>query len=175
MTAVWCPINLVANSEEMRGQHGVRETKPSLCQLFFQYPLHGLVLVVMVTTQCPHSFSSSYFSLAASVRKWTTIVPGGVGGWKIKRVFLNDVPYSGKLSREKTFTNWWKIQFSWRNFHRFLTYAVPKNATTLNFAEKTFANSHKFAIVFSLKSFPLYGNHTEHVHVSYGTWHTPNQ
>ena len=55
--------------------------------------------------------------------------------------------------------------FRGRNFHRFLTYAVPKNATTLNFAEKTFANSYKFAIVFSLKSFPLYGNHTEHVYV----------
>ena len=57
-----------------------------------------------------------------------------------------------------------KYNFHGETFTDF-SHAVPKNATTLNFAEKTFANSYKFAIVFSLKSFPLYSNHTEHVHV----------
>ena len=57
--------------------------------------------------------------------------------------------------------------FEGEKFRRFLTFAAPKNAMTPNFAEKTFKNSHKtvkFVKVFSLKSFPLYGNHTEHVH-----------
>ena len=41
-----------------------------------------------------------------------------------------------------------------------LTFAVPKDTMLPNFTEKTFANSHKtakFAKVFSLESFPLYG------------------
>ena len=45
------------------------------------------------------------------------------------------------------------------NCHGLLACAAPKGATTQNFAEKTFANSHKtkkFAKVFSLESFPLY-------------------
>ena len=28
--------------------------------------------------------------------------------------------YSRKLSREKTFANWWKIRFSWKNFADYL-------------------------------------------------------
>ena len=39
-------------------------------------------------------------------------------------------------------------------------FAAPKDATPPDFAGKTFANNHKtvkFSIVFSLKSFPLYG------------------
>ena len=39
------------------------------------------------------------------------------------------------------------------------TFAVPKDASPPNFAEKTFAYSHKtvkFVTVFFLKSFPLY-------------------
>ena len=42
-----------------------------------------------------------------------------------------------------------------------LAFAAPKDATLPNFTEKTVANSHKttkFAKVFSLESFPLYGN-----------------
>ena len=67
--------------------------------------------------------------------------------------------YSGKLSRKKTFVNWWKIQFLRRKLSQILTRAAPKDATSPNFIEKTFANSHKtlkFAQVFSLESFPLY-------------------
>ena len=47
-----------------------------------------------------------------------------------------------------------KYDFYRENFCGLLTCAVPKDATPPNFAEKTFANSHKS---FSLKSFPLYG------------------
>ena len=32
--------------------------------------------------------------------------------WVIEHT--SEIPYSGKLSREKTFANWWKIQFSQR-------------------------------------------------------------
>ena len=57
-------------------------------------------------------------------------------------VFINlKVPYTGKLSREKSFANW-------------------------KFAEKTFAdgpNTSKFVKVFSLESFPL-GNIEGNVH-----------
>ena len=73
---------------------------------------------------------------------------------------LTFIPYSGKLSRVKTFANWWKYNFCGENFRRLLACAAPKVATHPNFAEKTFANSHKtakFMKVFSLESFPLYG------------------
>ena len=64
--------------------------------------------------------------------------------------------YSRKLSRE-----WWKIDFSGEKTFADCSLVSPKqNATCSNFAEKTFANSHKtskFAKVFSLESFPLYG------------------
>ena len=59
---------------------------------------------------------------------------------------LYDDPYSGKL-------------FKGENFCKLLAFAVPKDATPPNFAEKTFMNSHKtakFVKVFFLKSFPLY-------------------
>ena len=41
------------------------------------------------------------------------------------------IPYSGKLSREKTFANWWKYNFRGENFHRLLAFAMPKDATLL--------------------------------------------
>ena len=53
-----------------------------------------------------------------------------------------------------------KYDFRGENFHGLLASAVPKDATPPNFAEKTFTNCHKtakFAKVFSLESFPLYG------------------
>ena len=53
-----------------------------------------------------------------------------------------------------------KCDFRGENFHGLLAFAAPKDATPPNFAEKTFADSHKsakFTKVFSLKSFPLYG------------------
>ena len=33
--------------------------------------------------------------------------------WQISD-YISWLPYSGKLSREKTFANWWTIRFSWR-------------------------------------------------------------
>ena len=39
------------------------------------------------------------------------------------------LPYSGKLSREKTFANWLKYDFRGENFRRLLAFAVPKDAT----------------------------------------------
>jgi len=72
------------------------------------------------------------------------------------------IPYSGKLSREKTM-NWWKILFSQRKFSQIARFCHTKECHVPNFAEKTFANSYKtakFAKVFSLKGFLLYGSTT---------------
>ena len=52
-----------------------------------------------------------------------------------------DLPYSGKLSWEKT--NLWKIQFSWRKLSRIACFCHAKGCHAPNFAEKTFAHSHK--------------------------------
>ena len=65
---------------------------------------------------------------------------------------------SRKLSRAKTFANW--------RFRGLLAFTVPKNATPPNIVKKTFTNSHKtakFAKVFSLESFLLYGTFSSHV------------
>ena len=70
------------------------------------------------------------------------------------------IPYSGKLSRQKTFANWWKIQSLHRKLLRIARFCCAKGHYAPNFVEKTFTDSHKtvkFAEVFSLKSFPLYG------------------
>ena len=66
------------------------------------------------------------------------------------------IPYSWKLSREKNFRELVEKDFCGENFCLLLP---PKDATPPNFVYKTCTNSHKtskFAIVFSLKSFPLY-------------------
>ena len=39
------------------------------------------------------------------------------------------IPYSGKLSREKTFANWWKYNFRRENFRGLHAFAMPKDAT----------------------------------------------
>ena len=71
---------------------------------------------------------------------------------------------SGKLLRKKLSRIVEKYDFHGENFHGLLACAAPKDATPQNFAEKTFTNSHKttkFAKVFSLESFPLYGTYLE--------------
>ena len=53
-----------------------------------------------------------------------------------------------------------KYDFRGENFRGLLACVALKDAAPPNFAEKTFANSHKtvkFAKVFFLESFPLYG------------------
>ena len=40
---------------------------------------------------------------------------------------LCHVPYSGKLSREKTIANWWKFDFHRENFRGLLAFAIPKD------------------------------------------------
>ena len=71
------------------------------------------------------------------------------------------IPYSRKLSREKTFVTIKKYDFRRENFHGLLTFTMPIDFMFRNFAEKSFTNSHKsvkFAKVFSLECFPLYGS-----------------
>ena len=62
--------------------------------------------------------------------------------------------YSRKHSREKLVRIGEKHDFDGENLHGLLTFAVPKNTTAPNFADKTFTNSHKtakFVKVFLLK------------------------
>ena len=79
----------------------------------------------------------------------------GKGNFLSYVLLRNYVPYNGKLS--------WigeKYDFCGENFRGLLASAAPKDATPPNFAKITFANRHKtvkFAKVFSLESFPLYG------------------
>ena len=86
--------------------------------------------------------------------------------WFTDRFLLWDAHGLGtslhQLSREKAFVGIGeKYDFRGENFHRLLTFAAPKDATPLNFAEKLswiatkLWNSQK---VFSLKGFPLYGS-----------------
>ena len=52
------------------------------------------------------------------------------------------------------------MRFSQKKLSRIAAFAAQKDAMPPNFAEKTFANSHKtakFTKLFSLESFPLYG------------------
>ena len=66
---------------------------------------------------------------------------------------LRGIPYSGKLSREKTLRTGEKYDFHGESFCRLVIFAKSKD-----FTEKT-ANSHKtakFVKVFSLECFPIY-------------------
>ena len=70
------------------------------------------------------------------------------------------VPYIGKLSREKTFTNPWRT----RNSQRKLLWIAWRHqlsvSVAVDFRRETFMGRHKttkFAKVFSLEIFPLYG------------------
>ena len=77
----------------------------------------------------------------------------------IEIMLMCKLPYSRE--RGKTFVNGWKIRFAERNISWVARWCRCQKTHTLNFAEKTFANSYKtskFVKVFSLKSFPLYSN-----------------
>ena len=61
------------------------------------------------------------------------------------------IPYSGKLSKEKTFA---RIgDFRGENFRGLLAFAAPKDATP----QVSRGETANFANVFSLEGFPLYG------------------
>ena len=54
----------------------------------------------------------------------------------------NSIPYSEKFSREKFSQIGEKYDCRRENFRGLHTFAVPKDNTPQNFAEKTFANSY---------------------------------
>ena len=69
------------------------------------------------------------------------------------------IPYSGKLSREKTFANWWKYDFAEKTFVD-CSLLQRQRMSCPKFRGENFAYSYKtakFAKVFSLESFSLYG------------------
>ena len=75
---------------------------------------------------------------------------------------MNSMLYSRKFSRGKTLQIGEKYDFRGENFRRLLVFSMPKDVMPQNFAEKTFANTHKtlkFVKVFSLENFPLYSSY----------------
>ena len=75
-------------------------------------------------------------------------------------VYLVLVPYSGKLSREKTFVNfavlWLYAKVFSAKFGAWCPLGLQKRAICESFLRKNHI-FHQFMKVFSLKSFPLYG------------------
>ena len=67
---------------------------------------------------------------------------------------LGNLPYRGKLSRKKTFTNWWKIRYSWKKLSQINHSCHTKGHHAPKFAEKTFTNSHKTCESFLPQKFP---------------------
>ena len=61
------------------------------------------------------------------------------------RQHLRRLPYSRKLSREKTFTNPWNIRFRGENFRGFTTDWIYTKWATPIFVEKTFTNGSRCA------------------------------
>ena len=73
------------------------------------------------------------------------------------------IPYSGKLSREKSFANFTQFcsyYISLRNLEAWRLFERQKRATTKVFSTKI-VFFHQSAKVFSLESFPLYSDTTE--------------
>ena len=82
------------------------------------------------------------------------------------------LPHTRKLSREKTFTNWWKIWFSWRKLLRIVPFCWANGRHAPKYRRENFTNSHKtvkFAQVFFLEGFQLYGAnmHAENTNMQY--------
>ena len=75
----------------------------------------------------------------------------------------------GNFRERKISQNGKKQDFHRENFRRLLTRTMPKDSTPPNFVEKIFTNNYqtaKFAKVFSLETFPLYGTLTPQASLS---------
>jgi len=75
-------------------------------------------------------------------------------------MMCTDIPYSGKLSREKTFANfvvlWLFMKVFSAKFGCVAPLVLQKRAIRESFLSEN-CSFHQFAKVFSLESFPLYG------------------
>ena len=122
------------NIGSMRGQIKV--------PLWATYAILGYGYVRDTTTQC-HNFSRGLYL------RWSTS-----NIWCI----LDIIPYSRKLLRKKTFTNWWNLRFSQRKRSQIAHFSHAKGHHAPKFHGETFTSSHKtvkFVKVFSLQSFLL--------------------
>ena len=111
--------------------------------LWASFAILGYGYVRGTTAQC-HNFSRGLYL------RWSTS-----NIWCI----LDTVPYSRKLSRKKTFANWWNLRFSQRKLSQIVHFSHAKGHHAPKFHRETFASSHKtvkFVKVFSLQSFLLY-------------------
>ena len=123
------------------------------CILFLLFQ-NSLALTIPASGRCQASLRSSSLSGWVSLDMVTTSCHNAVSSTN-----FSSIPYSGKLSREN-FCKLVKNTIFSKKFCGLLAFAAPKDTMPQNFAEKTFTNSHtttKFAKVFSLESFPLYG------------------
>ena len=81
--------------------------------------------------------------------------------------FSENVPYSGKLFERENFHKLVKKTIFAGKIFMDCSLLLPTDAMPPNLTEKTFVNSHKtvkFAKVFLLESFPLYGMVHTHYH-----------
>ena len=74
-----------------------------------------------------------------------------------------NIPYSGKFSREKI-SRMLEIEHFANNIFANQCYTIALSLSTRNktFADNIFANSLKFAKIFSRENFPLYGTRGTH-------------
>ena len=70
----------------------------------------------------------------------------------VQQCQMKKLPYSGKLLREKTFTNWWKIQFSQRKLSWIAHFCCAKRMPCLKISQRKLSqiatklwNSRKFS------------------------------
>ena len=80
--------------------------------------------------------------------------------WQPMRTNVDSYRIVGNFQERKLLRIGENYNFRWENFRGLLAFAAPKVPHTQILRRKTFMNSHKttkFAKVFSLESFPLYG------------------
>ena len=73
------------------------------------------------------------------------------------KLYLSWVPYSGKLSREKTFANWWKIHFSRRKRSRIAPFSCANGCHAPKFRRDNFheqSQNHEIRESFLPRKFP---------------------
>ena len=66
-----------------------------------------------------------HIRMYTNTEKATYIRKSGMTAWQYHQAEFT-LLYSGKLSREKTFSNWWKIQFSRRKISQIAHFVAPK-------------------------------------------------
>ena len=150
-------LPLVTHPNNMRGRHHTERTMQ-----FSRVALSTSILKQLPTEPSLNHYAPNYLHVVFQLLDEGTRVKCSLLMWGIYIYVWNNTWHTIVQS-----TVSWET-FEGENFHelvksrfsRLLAFAKPKDTAPPNFAEKTFANSHitvKFAKVFSLESFLLYG------------------